>query len=106
MALTHCETLAAAGEDPVRGLADAVLLSTARPTSADRPALAATVLGFAAVAFSGLVTNTDDEWEALAAARLLGEVSVPALLNCPGPGGWAARRSPRDGCPTRCTVRV
>ncbi|GJG89750.1 hypothetical protein tb265_49310 [Gemmatimonadetes bacterium T265] len=92
VALSHRETLAAVGEDLTRGLADAVLLSTARLTIDDRPTLAAYVGGFPAVAFAGLVTPAADERQALAAAHLLGEVGVPALLDCRGPGGWTALR--------------
>lgn len=92
VALTYRETLAAVGEDLARGRADAVLLSTARLTTGDRPALASYVRGFPAVAFAGLVTAAADERQALAAAHLLGEVGVPALLDCRGPGGWTALR--------------
>lgn len=92
VALTYRETLAAVGEDLARGLADAVLVSTARLALADRPALAAYVRGFPGVAFAGLVTAAVGERQALAAAHLLGEVGVPALLDCRGPGGWTELR--------------
>lgn len=92
VALDHRDTLAAVGEDLARGLADAVLLSTACLTLDDRPTLAAYVRGFPPVAFAGLVTAAAHERQALAAAHLLGEVGVPALLDCRGADGWTALR--------------
>ena len=90
--LAHRETLTEVAEDVAHGRADAVLVSAARLTAADRRALSACVRGHPAVAFAGIVTAEADERRALVAAHLLGEAGVPALLDCRGPGGWTALR--------------
>jgi AraC-like DNA-binding protein len=92
MTLTHRDALAEVGGDLARGTADAVLVSAARLTNAERPTLAAYVRGFPAVAFAGIVTAAADDRHALAAAHLLGEAGVSALLDCRVPGGWTALR--------------
>ena len=90
--LVYRDTLAEVTEDLSRGRADAVLVSAARLTGADRRALTACVRGHPVAAFAGIVTPEADDRQALAAAHVLGEAGVPALLDCRGPGGWTTLR--------------
>ena len=92
LALTHCDSLAAVAQECVTGRADAVLVSVARLTPAELPALARLVRGFPGTPVVGIV-GAATEAEVVAGSLLVGRAGVQTVLDCRSRDGWTALRT-------------
>jgi AraC-like DNA-binding protein len=88
----HRDTLAAVRDDLAAGETDAALVSVARLTPADVPALASLVRGFPGVPVAGFVGTIDDA-RAVGGALLLGHAGVRTVIDARTAAGWHALRA-------------
>ena len=92
LTLTHCDSLAAVAQECMTGRADAVLVSVARLTPDDLPALARLVRGFPGMPVVGLICAAT-EAEAVAGSLLVGRAGVQTVVDCRCRDGWMALRA-------------
>ena len=86
------DTLSAVRDDLAAGDPDAALVSVARLTPAEVPALVALVRGFPGVPVAGFVGEMDDA-RAVGGALLLGHAGVRAVIDARTAAGWRSLRA-------------